>query len=55
MLYTQSMLFIKIISNRKKSKNNQLSKGKVWEMQNSSEVFKSNFDYYQHVAHKKLS
>jgi hypothetical protein len=24
-------------------------------MQNSSEVFKSNFDYYQRVAHKKLS
>jgi hypothetical protein len=23
-------------------------------MQNSSEVFKSNFDYYQRVAHKKL-
>jgi hypothetical protein len=22
-------------------------------MQNSSEVFKSNFDYYQRVAHKK--
>ena len=28
---------------------------KVREMQNSSEVFKSNFDYYQRVAHKKLS
>ncbi len=28
---------------------------KVWEMQNSSEVFKSKFDYYQRVAHKKLS
>jgi hypothetical protein len=27
---------------------------KVPEMQNSSEVFKSNFDYYQRVAHKKL-
>ena len=26
---------------------------KVREMQNSSEVFKSNFDYYQRVAHKK--
>jgi hypothetical protein len=24
-------------------------------MQDHSEVFKSNFDYYQHVAHKKLS
>jgi hypothetical protein len=24
-------------------------------MQNSSEVFKSNFDYYQRVAHKNLS
>jgi hypothetical protein len=24
-------------------------------MQNLSEVFKSNFDYYQRVAHKKLS
>jgi hypothetical protein len=23
-------------------------------MQNSSKVFKSNFDYYQRVAHKKL-
>jgi hypothetical protein len=23
-------------------------------MQNSSEVLKSNFDYYQRVAHKKL-
>jgi hypothetical protein len=28
---------------------------KVREMQNSSEVFKSNFDYYQRVAHKKLT
>ncbi len=28
---------------------------KVREMQNSSEVFESNFDYYQRVAHKKLS
>ena len=28
---------------------------KVREMQNSSEVFISNFDYYQRVAHKKLS
>jgi hypothetical protein len=27
---------------------------KVREMQNSSEVFKSNFDYYQRVAHKML-
>jgi hypothetical protein len=26
---------------------------KIREMQNSSEVFKSNFDYYQRVAHKK--
>jgi hypothetical protein len=24
-------------------------------MQNSSKVFKSNFDYYQRVDHKKLS
>jgi hypothetical protein len=27
---------------------------KVREMRNSSEFFKSNFDYYQRVAHKKL-
>jgi hypothetical protein len=27
----------------------------VREMQNPSEVFKSNFDYYQRVAYKKLS
>ena len=27
---------------------------KVREMQNSSEAFKSNFDLYQRVAHKKL-
>jgi hypothetical protein len=28
---------------------------KIREMQNSSEAFKSNFDYYQRIAHKKLS
>jgi hypothetical protein len=28
---------------------------KVREMQNSSEVFKSKFEYYQHVVHIKLS
>ena len=28
---------------------------KMREMQNYSEVFKSNFNYYQRVAHKKLS
>jgi hypothetical protein len=28
---------------------------KVREMQNSSEVFKSNFDYHQRVAHKNVS
>jgi hypothetical protein len=27
---------------------------KVREMQNSSEIFQSNFNYYQHVAHKKV-
>jgi hypothetical protein len=31
----------------------KLNFSKVREMQNSSEVFKSNFDYYQRVAHKK--
>ncbi len=35
--------------------NQKMNKSKVREMQNSSEVFKSNFDYYQRVAHEKLS
>ncbi len=26
-----------------------------WKIQNYSDVFKSNFDYYQHAVHKKLS
>ncbi len=35
--------------------NQKMNKSKVRVMQNSSEVFKSNFDYYQRVAHEKFS
>jgi hypothetical protein len=31
--------------------NHNFYSKKVWEMQNSSGVFKSNFDYYQREAH----
>jgi hypothetical protein len=34
--------------------NQKMNKSKVREMQNSSEIFKSNFDYYQRVAQKNI-
>jgi hypothetical protein len=40
--------------NNKKQKDQCLF-GKMCEMQKVSEVFKSNFNYIQRVAHKKLS
>ena len=45
---TSAFLILKLIQNKK------YCNSKVGEMQISSEVLKSNFDYYQLVAHKEL-